>query len=110
MVQSLAFSPDSRVLAGASTMTDIRLLRPDTFEEIATLTSPQFQMINRMAFNHDGSRLAATAGKTIHVWDLREVRQRLRELDLDWHGPDYPPLPAEARPWKIEIDHGPAGK
>src|SRR5262249_22609417 len=36
----MAIAPDSRLLAVADTTTDIRLLRPDTFEEIATLTAP----------------------------------------------------------------------
>jgi WD40 repeat protein len=105
----LSFSPDSRVLAVTSTITDIRLLRPDTFEEIATLTAPDTQLIGRLAFSHDGSRLAAAAHKTIHVWDLRAVRQRLRELGLDWHGPDYPARPPKPPRWTVEVDPGPAG-
>jgi WD40 repeat protein len=106
----LAFSPDSRVLAVTSSMTDIRLIRPDTFEEIATLTAPETQLIVYLAFSADGSHRAAAAGKTIHVWDLRAIRTRLRELDLDWHGPDYPAARGEPEPWTIEVDQGPAGK
>jgi WD40 repeat protein len=102
----LAIAPDSRVLAVASTMTDIRLLRPDTFEEIATLTAPHTQLIAYLAFSGDGSRLAAAAGKTIHVWDLRALRQSLRDLDLDWHGPDYPPA-AAPEVWQVKVDPGP---
>jgi WD40 repeat protein len=107
---ALVFSPDSGVLALTSTMTEIRLVRPDTFEEIATLTAPNTQLIAWLAFSPDGSRLAAAAGKTIHVWDLRAIRQRLRELDLDWHGPDYPPPPAKPLRWTVEVDPGQAGQ
>jgi WD40 repeat protein len=99
----LAVSPDSRVVAVANTMTTIRLLRLDTFEEIATLTAPDTPLINHMVFSHDGSHLAAATGKTIQVWDLRAVRQQLRELDLDWPGADYPP-PVEGPPWRMEVD------
>jgi WD40 repeat protein len=99
-------SADSRTLAVASTMTTIRLMRPDTFEEIATLAAPDTQLIARLAFSRDGSRLAVGAGKTIHVWDLRALRQSLRHLGLDWPEPDYPARPADARPWQVEVDPG----
>jgi hypothetical protein len=62
-----------------------------------------------MVFSRDGSHLAAAAGKTIHVWDLRAVRRQLRELDLDWQGPDYPP-PPQSHPWQVEIDPGQPGQ
>jgi WD40 repeat protein len=104
---ALALSPDSRMVAVTSTMTAIRLMRLDTFEEIATLTAPDTQLIAKMVFNPDSTRLAAAAGKTIYVWDLPAVRQCLRELDLDWQGPDYPPR-EESPPWRIEVDPGKA--
>jgi hypothetical protein len=34
------------------------------------------------------------------------IRQRLRELGLDWHGPDYPAAKGKPRPWQIEVDPG----
>jgi WD40 repeat protein/tRNA A-37 threonylcarbamoyl transferase component Bud32 len=106
----LAVSPDSRVVAVANTMTTIRLLRLDTFEEIATLNAPDTPLISHMVFSHDGSHLAAAAGKTIQVWDLRALRQSLRDLGLDWHEPDYPARPADARPWQVEVGPGPGGQ
>jgi WD40 repeat protein/tRNA A-37 threonylcarbamoyl transferase component Bud32 len=101
----LAFAPDSRLLAVTSTMNEIRLLNPDTFEEIAALVAPETELISNLGFSRDGSWLAVAAGKSIHVWDLRAVRQRLRELDLDWDGPDYPDRP-ESPAWRIKVDPG----
>jgi WD40 repeat protein len=98
----LAVAPDSRMVAVTSTMTAIRLMRPDTFEEIATLIAPDTPLISRLAFSADSSRLGVGAGRTIHVWDLRAVRQALRELGLDWSGPDYPPR-VKSPPWRVEV-------
>jgi WD40 repeat protein len=106
----LAVAPDSRLVAVTSTMTAIRLMRLDTFEEVATLTAPNTELISLLVFSRDSSRLAAAAGKTIHVWDLRALRQSLRDLGLDWHEPDYPARPADARPWQVEVDLGQAGR
>jgi WD40 repeat protein len=100
----VAISPDSRVLAVTSTMSEIRLLRLDTFEEMATLTAPDTQMISGLAFSPDGSRLAAAGGKTVHVWDLRAIRRQLKALDLDWTGSDYPAEPpADRTPYRFEV-------
>ena len=30
--------------------------------------------------------------------------QSLRDLGVDWHEPDYPAVPADARPWQVEVD------
>jgi WD40 repeat protein len=106
----LAVAPDSRLVAVTDTMTTIRLMRLDTFEQVATLTAPNTELISQLAFSHDSSRLAAAAGKTIPLWDLWALRQSLRELDLDWDEPDYPAPPAVAGPWKVELDQGALGK
>jgi WD40 repeat protein len=103
---ALAVAPDSRSLATPGSMTEVLLLRPDTLEEIATLAAPDTHLISGVAFNHDGSRLALAARQAIHLWDLRAVRQSLRELGLDWDGPDYPP-PPEPQPLQVEVDPGP---
>jgi tetratricopeptide (TPR) repeat protein len=45
------------------------------------------------------------------VWDLRRIRERLREIDLDW---DLPPYPAENRdgvaPVSVALDLGDLSK
>jgi WD40 repeat protein len=104
----VAFAPDSKLLAVGHTMSEVRLFRSDTFEEVATLTSPEPLLTLWFAFNPDSSRLAVAAGKTIQLWDLRAVRERLRELGLDWDLPPYPsPAKQPVTPLRIEIVNGP---
>jgi tetratricopeptide (TPR) repeat protein len=56
-------------------------------------------------FTPDGTRLITLSQdpvREIRVWDLHRLRQRLRELDLDWDARDYPraiaPQVAKERP------------
>jgi tetratricopeptide (TPR) repeat protein len=37
------------------------------------------------------------------VWDLRLIRRQLRELDLDWEQPPYPPTAGAAGPLAIKV-------
>jgi WD40 repeat protein/predicted Ser/Thr protein kinase len=76
-------APDGTV-AVAFTMNDVRLLEPDTLKEIATLTSPDPQLITGFHFSPDGRTLAVISGHTVHFWDLRSLRAELATLGLDW--------------------------
>jgi serine/threonine protein kinase/WD40 repeat protein len=89
---SLHISPDSKLLAVAAAMSEIRLMRLDTLEEIATLEAPEPGIILVVQFSGDGRYLAAGASNTIHLWDLHRLRRSLREIGLDWEPP--PPEPA----------------
>jgi hypothetical protein len=64
-------------------------------EDIAILASPDPGLITLVAVSPDGSQLAAAAHNDIQLWDLRIVRERLKELSLDW---DAPPLLVAATP------------
>ena len=82
MFGRMAFAPDGRILAilhGRNS--DVRLIALPAGQELATLdTGPP------LCFSGDGS-LLATAGedlRTVFVWDLRLIHQRLAELNLDW--------------------------
>jgi WD40 repeat protein len=82
MFGRMAFSPDGRILAVLhSRNSDVRLIALPGGQELATLdTGPP------LCFSRDGS-LLATAGddlRTVYVWDLRLIRQRLAALNLDW--------------------------
>ena len=48
--------------------------------------------VKAMAFTPDGTRLVAPSAdsRAIHVWDLRLIRQGLKDLGLDWDAPPYP--------------------
>jgi WD40 repeat protein len=90
-----AFSPDGRLMAMVPSNFVVRLVGPETGDEIATLTPPNPGLVSALCFSGDGSRLAvATENNPVFVWDLRAIRRGLREMELDWDLPDYP---AEAK-------------
>src|SRR5207248_6496595 len=40
--------------------------------------------------------VTASDHKTIHVWDLRAIRQRLKAMGLDWEWPEFRPADPKA--------------
>jgi WD40 repeat protein len=87
-----AFASDSHMAAVACTPTKVRLLAVPSFRELATLESPDPQLLSWLCFSPDGSRLAAaTETKQIQLWDLRLIRQQLAAMKLDWDAPPLPP-------------------
>jgi eukaryotic-like serine/threonine-protein kinase len=85
---SVAFSRDGKLLAIAPDRREIKLLDPQTGEELATLIAPSPETFEYMAISADGSRLAAaTMNWVVQVWDLRTLRRELAEFNLDWQNP-----------------------
>ncbi|HKX62506.1 MAG TPA: WD40 repeat domain-containing serine/threonine protein kinase, partial [Verrucomicrobiae bacterium] len=81
----IAFSPDGRLLAVAANRREIKLLHPQTGDELATLTAPDPQNLARLVFSPDSARLVATTvGRSIQIWKLSILRRQLAELGLDW--------------------------
>jgi WD40 repeat protein len=85
-------SPDGAVVAVAYSMSEVRLLRLETLEEIATLTAPEPGIILGLEISSDGRQLFAAVGNTVHAWDLHALRRGLRAIGLDWDTP----VPAES--------------
>ena len=58
----------------------------------------------------DGTQLITLSNgraSGVHVCDLRAIRGRLKELDLDREASDYPPAAdALAGPLRVEVDPG----
>src|SRR5262249_13749227 len=76
-----------------------RLVDPTTGRELATLTDPDLDMNHLPIFTPDGTRLiTVSSANGIHVWDLRLIRQRLKELGLDWDGKEYAPTHTRPAP------------
>jgi len=46
--------------------------------------------------------------RSVHVWDLRKIREQLAKLDLDWDPPSYPPPPTnnDEQPLQIQVELG----
>ena len=63
---------------------EVRLLRRETLDEIATLTPPEPGIIMDMQFSPDGRHLYVGVVNTIHVWDLHALRRGLGAVGLDW--------------------------
>src|SRR5262249_25565835 len=64
-----------------------------TGRTVAKLEDPHGDRAGWMSFTPDGTQLvvAAPYGKAIHVWNLRAIRQRLKEMGLDWAWPEFRP-------------------
>lgn len=84
------FTPDSQIVALTSDERLIRLVHPPSGETLATLIPPVREPLNLICFSHDGSRLATFGTRTILIWDLKSIRRRLAEINLDWKSPDRP--------------------
>jgi tetratricopeptide (TPR) repeat protein len=70
----------------------VRLAESSTCRAIAHFSTLQPLEALALAFSPDGTKLiASTNRKTTLMWDLRRIRQQLREMDLDWDQPPFPP-------------------
>jgi WD40 repeat protein len=101
----VAFSRDGNLLAVAYSRDQVRLLDPNTFAELATLTSYDPQVITNLSFGPDNTQLiVATANQSVQFWDLRRLRAELASLNLDWQTPTFPPALATASlPVEVEV-------
>ena len=72
---ALGISPDQVLLADAA-----------TGREVARLSTLQPIGPTPLAFSPDGAKMVATtAQKTVLLWDLRRIRDKLALLGLDWN-------------------------
>jgi eukaryotic-like serine/threonine-protein kinase len=89
---AMAFASDGKMLALCHTWKTIRLVQPESGQELATLEAPDPWNISHLSFSADASLLAVAGGTSeFHIWDLRLIREQLARLGLDWELPPYPP-------------------
>jgi tetratricopeptide (TPR) repeat protein len=86
----------------------IHLKETSTGRTLAKLEDPYGQRASWQTFSPDGTRLVVVASwaRAIHVWDLRAIRMRLKEMNLDWDWPEFPGVATEATtasPVSIEL-------
>jgi WD40 repeat protein len=99
---SMAFSPHGSLLALAHTPTSIELIDLKTLTVVATLTLPMSTRAGFMQFSPDESQLALTADQqACFLFDLRQIRNSLADLGLDWE--QQPFAPATASPASLVV-------
>jgi serine/threonine protein kinase/WD40 repeat protein len=107
----VAFSPDGKLMAlemapGIVHLKDATDLATD--RTVARLEDPHGDRAGWMSFTPDGTQLVVTApyAKAVHVWDLRAIRQRLKDIELDWEWPEFKPATSARNadePPRVEI-------
>jgi|GEM_PF-4490710 len=106
MAGHVAFSPDSRLAALTSTLSEVQLVRLDDGHELATLIrTPIPERMENLSFSDDGVWLATdTRHNGAQLWNLYEVRQRLTALQLDWDEPPMSAPPQDVLPLKVDLN------
>jgi hypothetical protein len=100
----VGIAPDWSAVAVPYSQETVRLLRAESFAEIATLTAPEPGLVIATNISPDGTLLLATAGPRLHLWDLRRLRRELKALGLDYDLAEYPPAPPQsAQPLQVVI-------
>jgi serine/threonine protein kinase/WD40 repeat protein len=112
----IAFSPDGDLMCTEITPGIIDLKEVATGKTLARLEDPHGDRAPAwMGFTPDGTRLAAvyTYSQLVHVWDLRLIRARLKEIDLDWKWREFPAVDKNgkaARPLTVKVLSGDLAK
>jgi serine/threonine protein kinase/WD40 repeat protein len=95
----VAFTPDGKLMALEMAPGVIHLKEITSGRTVAKLEDPQGDHSTWMSFTPDGTQLvvAARYAGSIHRWDLRAIRARLKTMNLDWDWPEFSaPSPVEA--------------
>jgi serine/threonine protein kinase/WD40 repeat protein len=98
-----AFTTDGELLALEGAPGVVRLVQTATGKEVARLTAPEQTRLTPQCFTPDGSRVITRGAESgaLHIFDLRAIRQQLREIGLDWSDE---PLPAAEGPLPPPLD------
>jgi WD40 repeat protein len=109
----VAFSPDGKTMALEMEPGCIHLKHVANGQTFARLEDPHCDRATWQGFTPDGAQLvvASSYSSAVHIWDLRLIRKRLSEMNLDWDGPALPDAAkANTKSLTIEVDLGERGK
>ncbi len=104
-----SFSSDGKLLALGGAAGTVQLVVPETGKEIALLTGPEETRLVPQCFTPDGGQLITGGHEThaLYIFDLRAIREQLKDLGLDWDAPPLKPAPAVAKePLRVHVDPG----
>lgn len=91
-IGEIAFSPSNQYFAVAH-LDHVGLYQTGSFKELARLQTASPQQISGVGLNENPSLIfdsssrylaVGTTGNSTQLWDLQLLREKLRELDLDW--------------------------
>jgi WD40 repeat protein len=104
----VAFSPDGRLMALEMAPAVLHLMEVATYRTVAKLEDPHGDRATWQSFTPDGTRLVVLSNyaRAIHIWDLRAIRRRLKEMNLDWDWEEFRPVPTvttAAAPLSVEV-------
>jgi WD40 repeat protein len=104
------FSDDGKLVAVRSSFATLQLIDPKTGATVAELQTPHEERIGYFCFNHPGDKLAVryVTSSAVEIWDLRLLREQLKDLNLDWDLPPYPPRKHQRFPQikSVDLDTG----
>jgi WD40 repeat protein len=91
-----SFSDDGRLVAVRSSFATLQLIDPIKGAPLAELQTPHEERIGYFCFNQQGDKLAVryVTSNAVEIWDLRLIREQLKDFGLDWDLPSYPPAAA----------------
>jgi WD40 repeat protein len=82
---AIEITPDGTLMAVVMNQYKVTLVDPRTGRLLADLEHPDRQLINSIALSPDGKYLAvACSGHVVQLWNLRQMRKELAEMNLDW--------------------------
>jgi tetratricopeptide (TPR) repeat protein len=89
----VAFSPDGKLMAVELAPAVMHLKEVATGRTVAKLEDPHGDRATWQGFTPDGTQLVVVAryATAIHIWDLRAIRTRLKDMNLDWDWPEFVP-------------------
>jgi WD40 repeat protein len=102
----VAFSPDGRLMALEMEPGVLHLKETAGGRTVARLEDPHGDWATWQGFTPDGTQLVVTGrySSAIHIWDLRAIRKRLKDMNLDWDWPEFPPAPSAEPVAPLTID------
>ncbi len=90
----ITFAPAAGLMALELAPGVLHLKEIATGRTVARLEDPHGDRAAWMKLASDAGRLAVVANyaHTVHVWDLRAIRGRLKPMNLDWDWPEFSPV------------------